>query len=823
MSIDRATRRLKIVKSRDPCRFWHQVVPSRFCVERVMALIFFGMVSFAIIAHGGEKPALRPPWWERSHVPLSPEIENALSGLEAKMVPLRRAEVADYMDGVVGSLIAATELVDETKKKALKDAASAAVAEAMKPWPAALRKVNRVRLTANGAVPSIAMMNHWNADLAAVARLVLGCKLPDEQPAWAEALKTNLSADQLVKWEGVAAGKREEREKMITTLVKGWYERSRVKGMRLAEEQIKVMSAELKLDEARMSQLSAAAVKIVDRICKEEVARATESLRFVVDKRLQASFRQGRGTFDGYEMEMTPLAEREWLEAVARIIRPEELVKWETYIAEEKARTDKAVAAVLKGSVERLSPEWQKGIDAELSNLSMTLDLSAERAKTLESKAKAAVERTEKAYTRIAKKVLDQMNSSDLAGIVNEGAYYMQLDAADLPENDLAFKEAVAQILSPDERQRLATALEDRKERRVQVMGQILICELDRNLSFTADQRERLLPVAKKLVVNAAKLFPENRRNDGSEIDMGTFYTAGLAAKNEELREFLDQVQIARWHELCKSGSTGGGRTGSANEESKKPAKEPQRKPKPEDVEVQISEYMQQKSEKERARLLAIMIAKAEDATRVAGLPAETSAYLTTAARGAVERTLIGWKSSADQRLRSYIQGATPANIKQRLASLDGYYYERNDDTSVTKQSVWNKAVSLKLTKDEFAAWQKEVDLRAEFRLRTESRAVLADLDRRIALSTAQWEKLEPKILKLVKEYGEDIQEYFSGQAPWYLQYYSTLLPLAGIPEKELKTILSKSQWDDFAADGLGNALSYWSGIEANHRNRAKQ
>ena len=58
---------------------------------------------------------------------------------------------------------------------------------------------------------------------------------------------------------------------------------------------------------------------------------------------------------------------------------------------------------------------------------------------------------------------------------------------------------------------------------------------------------------------------------------------------------------------------------------------------------------------------------------------------------------------------------------------------------------------------------------------------------------------------------------------PWYLQTYSSLLPMAGVPEKEMKTILSKAQWDRWAGEDLGNAMNYWDSIENNHKNRVQQ
>lgn len=768
------------------------------------------------------KPRL--PWWERCKQPLSPQVEKALADVAAKMTPLRRKDIAEHMGEVIESLFQTTGLTDEAKQKAIKDAAAAALEETMKPFPNAVTETNRVRLTANGAIPTVASMSNWPVEQAALARMVRGCKLPDEQPGWTVALKANLSSEQIAKWEKLVAEKRKERDDAISSLLKQWQDNYREMGTQLMEMRIKAMSSELKLDEERARKLRDAAADVVERICKDEVSRATESLRFEIDKRFQESQARSRGTFSGYQMEMDPAGDAEWLQAVVRIVKPDELAKWELHLAEEKAKFDKEIPNLLKGSLDQMAVQWKGGLDMETSNLIITLGLSEERARTLEPAAKAAMERAEQTYIRVAKEQLDKVDNAYREQILKQGRYYVQLEDNDLPQNDPAFKDALQQLLSTDEKKRLADAQEERKARRVRALGQVMLAELDKKVAFTASQRERLQPIAERLVKNVEELFPANRNNYGYNFGLEKFFAAGLSATGAELNAILDPVQAARWREVCKALNTANDqRRGiSAEVVTAAASKEPQRKPEPEDVEIQVSEYLQKKTVTERKRLLEIMVVQAEDATRVAGLPADVSAHLTTAARGAVERALTTWKSNTERNLRSNIQGVTPGNVRQRLASLEGYYYERNDNSSAGTQSVWNKTVAAKLDEAQRTAWQKEVDARKDYQWRSIASAVLAEFDRRNVLTIEQWNKLEPLLTKLVKDYSEDIENYFSNSTPWYLQTYSTLLPIAGVPEKELHAILSKPQWDRWSGEDLANARNYWENIEGNHKSRVK-
>jgi len=793
----------------------------RFSTSLALLVFAGGLIS----AHGADKPATNLPWWERCKQPLSPEIEKALEDVAAKMTPLRKADIAEHMAEVVESLFKTTGITDEAKKKAIQDAAAAAVEETMRPFPKAVTETHRVRLTANGAIPTVASISTWPVEQAAVARMVLGCKLPDEQPGWTAALKANLSAEQMADWEKLVADKRKERNEAITSLLKQWQDNYREGGTQMMEMRIKAMSSELKLDEDRARKLREAATDVVDRICKDEAARATESLRFEVEMRFQQTLARSRGTFNGYQIEMDPARDAEWLKAVERIVKPEELEKWERHLAEEKAKFDKEIPNLLKESIDQMAMQWKAGLDMETSNLIITLGLSEERAKALEPAAKAALERVEKNYIRVAKEQLDKVDSAYRERILKQGRYYVQLDDNYLPQNDPAFKKALEQLLTSEEKQRLASAQEERKTRRIRALGQVMISELDKKTAFTASQRDKLLPLTMRLISNVEELFPGNRINYGYDFSLDKFFAAGLAAADEELTALLDPLQLARWRESCKTGGVAyAGRRGFVVPPmTNAPEEEPRRKFEPEDVEIQISDYLQRKAEAERRRLLEMMVVQAEDATRVAALPVETSALLATAARGAVERALVTWKSNTERNLRSNIQGATPASIKQRLASMEGYYYERNDNSTVATQTVWTKTVSSKLNETQRTAWQKEVDARKDYQWRTIASAVLAEFDRRIVLTSEQWSKLEPLLTKLVKDYSVEIESYFSNSTPWYLQTYSTLLPVAGLPEQELKAILSKPQWDRWSGEDLTNAMNYWQNIKQNHDRRVKQ
>ena len=72
-------------------------------------------------------------------------------------------------------------------------------------------------------------------------------------------------------------------------------------------------------------------------------------------------------------------------------------------------------------------------------------------------------------------------------------------------------------------------------------------------------------------------------------------------------------------------------------------------------------------------------------------------------------------------------------------------------------------------------------------------------------------------------DYGEEFGRYFAYSQVWYLQSFSIFLPIAGIPEKDMKGILTTQQWEHWTGSNeFANANQYWTMIDQNHRQRGK-
>ncbi len=806
------------------------------------------VASTTAVAPPAEPPP-RQPWWERAKEPLHPDVEKALADYAARIVPVRRKDLSEHMTAMIAKLVEMTKLADDAKKKALEDAAEKAVDETMKPFAKSVMETNRVRLvmepqpkkelTKEEAAALAAGIQRWAFEALATNRLVLGCTLPEDQPLWSAALKAQLSNEQLALWDKHMAALRETKTKEIKEMLDPWEKFARGVAETSVKRKIEQMAKDLKLDEARTKKLQAAAAATIDRICKDERARAEEALSFVTDKRRAESLRRSK-VFDGIKLDADPQRDRQWLDAMKSIVPQEELAALAKKKADARAKLEKDWMEFLKPSQAAFTLQAKKAMDEATETLLTAIGLPQERTKDFALAKKGALERVEKMWMKSARKALEGEDEESIRLRMesfkkSKRTYYIGFDDDEkVLQNDPVWKEDTMKVLTPEERKSYETAKADRKTRRVRAMGLVFVAELDKKVAFTAAQREKMLPIAERVVGGQTILFPTDNENSryGRDYEQQYFFTAAKEIKEDELKPILDAKQLANWKNAMESGpersrSRGmviinGVVQGQKEEKKPEPPKGPQRRPEPEAVEHAISDYLHKKTMTERKRVLTGMLLKAEDAGRVAALPAKAIARLETAARGATEGVMYDMKPNWDRNVRDYTRGATAQNIVTRLAGANDYYYYNDRDNMADKQPIWTNTVKTELNAEQQAAWKTETDARMVFAERAMVAAVLAEFDRRYSINVAQWGKLEPVVTKNVTEYRVDIENYFSNSTPWHLQSYSTLIPVAGVPEKDMKTLLSKEQWNRWA-EAYGDTLSYWTNVKENHDRRVKK
>ncbi|HEX5177366.1 MAG TPA: hypothetical protein VFV83_10070, partial [Chthoniobacteraceae bacterium] len=297
-----------------------------------------------------------------------------------------------------------------------------------------------------------------------------------------------------------------------------------------------------------------------------------------------------------------PVDDPVWTEAVQKTLNAEQAALWTASREERRNVVGKEIKQFLSPSVERNREQFNTMMRGRIGEIQMVLGLPKERADQLEKIAADAVDESAALWRRRAEKLLfaadDESRRQSMKN--GNGMLYLPMQRADLPYLQTKWKEGVAKLLSADEQRQLEKAAEKKKARRVVALGSVFIAEFDQRIAFTSPQREKLQPIAERLVAAHRPFFPDGGFNQYVNFSPQSFFAAGAKAKEEEMLKILDAAQWKRWQELC---------SGQPRVTRHKPAAPqkgaPPRIPEPEEIENRISDYLYEKSGLERAQLLS--------------------------------------------------------------------------------------------------------------------------------------------------------------------------------------------------------------------------
>ena len=514
-----------------------------------------------------------------------------------------------------------------------------------------------------------------------------------------------------------------------------------------------------------------------------------------------------------------------WTDALAHALSPEQAAAWEKARAERRAAVTKEIGGFLDVQAARYQEMLAQPMRSQADEIISWLDLPKERAGRITAASKQAVENSLAAWRQSATKSLLENDDATLKSILKRRWYSFSFDEETAPAKQAVWTDTLARELTDDERARLKETRAEHRARRADALGDLLVATLDEKIAFTAGQRARLATVARRLVQTSAAMFPDTAGNDYYGLSPRNFYEAAAAVRPEEIDPLLDETQRRHWQEIShlKYATDDNGWEVPVDTLPAPTPQEVAATAEPEDLERMVSEYLRARATAHRHGSDAVLTLQAEDAARVAGLAPPAAAQLRTAAHGAALSDTMIWMSSTEQTIRSQVQGATPENIAQRLANVSRYYSERSDPKG---GPLWTAAINAEMTPAQQTAWRGECGERSRYNDAAVAGFLAAEFDRRFALSAEQWGKLVPALARVVQDYRADIGTMFSfaDTSRWYLQSYYMFLPLNGVPENDLKALLTPGQWDAWThSTEYSNSASYWPNIQSNHNSRTQQ
>jgi hypothetical protein len=509
-----------------------------------------------------------------------------------------------------------------------------------------------------------------------------------------------------------------------------------------------------------------------------------------------------------------PFDQDDWHKALHQTLTSDQAAAWDKFQSDRNAAVQKEIGPALKNGVERVRQQQTQEILAQCTEIESTLVLPKDRSAKLEDLAKNVVNQTTEMWRKRVERMFVSMEDEQRHNFTRNGNIFIGTEETESPLQQTAWKEGLASLLTADETNRLKSARDDRKTKRLHALGGIMLILLDEKIAFTEAQRERLEPITDRLVKDSPQQFPDSSDNGYYSYMPPTFFIAAEKATNAELKPILDDVQLKRWRRLPTTNEM----PGMGNAINSKP----EEKSAPKDVEKAISLFLYDKTQAERKRIIDTNVLKAEDAIRTAGLNGEISAQLQAAALGTTENFLVSWKSFIEQQIRSQLQDVTPQNVRQRLDGIQDYFFQVNFGQN-NQPSIWDETVKVALDSKQQDSWKKETDARTTFRDKTITQWAMEEFDRKNQITPEQWAKLEPLIAGFVHDDAADISQMFSpfNPSPWYLEGMYTLMPFAGVPDKDMKAILTKEQLDRWhGSPECTNATNLWQNMQI-HKQRA--
>ena len=433
-----------------------------------------------------------------------------------------------------------------------------------------------------------------------------------------------------------------------------------------------------------------------------------------------------------------------WTEALKRTLTPEQSAVWKAARADRDRVIQNETEDLVKMMVERTRDQFEKMILPKSGEVKFMLTLPKEQAAQVDALMNRAVNKSLEDYKKRAEKALLSMNEDQRRQVIRNRQFYVETEAKDMPSQETIWTEGLKKVLTPAQETRWAAMKEEHKSRRTHILARMMVAELDDRIAFSAKQRTQLEPIAERLVKASPSLTPEDPSEMQGNLAAQTFYSAGAGATEAEMKPILDAAQWARWQTVCMGRNTEADANPPVADASPTHTADLPLEEESQDPESAISDFLYRKAITVRAKLLGPMLLKAEDAARIAQLPPAAISQLEIAARGAAETSLGTWRSNVEQMVRSQIGDVTAQNVKQRLTSIDGFYFENSySERGIrNKQPIWEATVKSTLTPEQSAAWQKEVDARSAYRDDSVAMAILAEFDLGNPLTAEQWDKL---------------------------------------------------------------------------------
>ncbi|MCB1229773.1 MAG: hypothetical protein KDN19_05885, partial [Verrucomicrobiae bacterium] len=626
---------------------------------------------------------------------------------------------------------------------------------------------------------------------------------------WRDGLKEVLSPGQLTQWNEASETKRKKEEEKFSNILTTMEGRQRSEFEELIDEEMHRVIETTKLEEPQSENLKKAAKVAVDT-CLEKWSEAGLN----IFRRLPRSSRETVIEANRFHFATTGIEPTElpaWTEALEKTLTPSQQAAWQAEQALWEEEESKRIAEAIENTADSYKPQFEASFDPRIADVIGSLNLEEDRAKAVRTAGEKAIEQSLDNWKKRAREWLDTLSDEQRRNYTEQGRVPLGFDDSDEAQNQPAWKEVFETILTEDERKLWETWQRNREERRRGALSGLIVAEIEEWVGIDPQQWEKIANVCSEQAEVLGVQFDEQH----FYMSVADIARALRALDSKKIKQILDETQWTRWEKAIAMLESRGH---SRSQNAKIP--EPPKQAGAMYVENAITEVLYHRNREVTEENLLRTVSEIEVCGKAAQLTPEIVSQLETAAKGAIEVVTNRWDSDYTRFVRQRVRGADAQTIHRQLAGTSNY---RTRMENPLDSNLWKNNLKWKLTPSQLELWKEASEKRSQRRNAAIAAMIGSFFESRFGLNADQAIAFDQKLERSLETYGPDIEMMFgSYDSPWYLQYYSIGTPVMGIPEKELKEILNKDQFDLWESMFRQNAANYWDNVERYHDQRVK-
>jgi hypothetical protein len=258
------------------------------------------------------------------------------------------------------------------------------------------------------------------------------------------------------------------------------------------------------------------------------------------------------------EAALTPDRSPMWEAGLKRLLKPDELVKWDAEAGRRRARIEKAIADYLDRGRDQWKTQRVEARKAQAEEIITLLKLDATAMQRLRDGLEPAVGKSLVQWGKgLEKSIREYVKSAFLGGADDriqalEGGQINFGSAAEpeaMEADETAWRELLRQCLDAPAYAQWESREQQRLDRRIRAMAMLTVAELDRKLRLTATQRTRLESMLTGVIRTAKPKIDAMLGQSYSNSEILLMVLNGVPMV--DIQKLLEPDQMAGWREVA--------------------------------------------------------------------------------------------------------------------------------------------------------------------------------------------------------------------------------------------------------------------------------